>query len=427
MIGHWAIRTFFFLIALFCWAAPARAQSTAELLTRAQALEKNDQHSEAISLYRDYLSNHPDDDEARARLARLLSWQNQFPESVALYREILSRHPADVDVRIGLARVLSWQKEFAEARALYERILREQPHNLEARRGLADVLYWSGDYHQALRRYEEIYAETKDPELVKPIANVRAEINQHLRAPVGAVGEKLMLPYRDFLKFGYGHGTFSNQTANERAWILELSKPLDQQTIVVRAEVFNHFGQHDGPVAAELYSPLWNQAWGYLGIGFAASPHFSSKFNLSGEIFQGLGVLHPALFFLEPSFGFRWLSFPKSKTEVLIPGLTIYFPGSIWLTEKVYYVPDSDAATLRSELTWQIHERLRLFTSGSFGKSGERVGVASDIAKIHSWAVRAGAMFPLADRLSAETAAFYEDRKRLYIRRGGSFSLIYHW
>ena len=416
-----------FLLALFCWAPRARSQSAEELLNRAQALEKIDQQSEAIAAYRDYLRARPEDDEARARLARLLSWQNQFAESAALFREILSRHPADVDVRIGLARVLSWQKEFAEARALYERILSEQPHNLEARRGLADVFYWSGNYTQALRLYEGIYAETKDPELLKSIANVRAEINQRLRAPVGAVGEKLTLPYRDYLKFGYGHGTFSNQTPNERAWLWEFAKPLGEQTIVARAEVLNRFDKHDGPISAEFYSPLWNQAWGYLGIGIAASPQFSSKFNLSGEIFQGLGVLHPALSFLEPSFGFRWLSFAQSKAEILVPGLTIYFPGALWLSEKVYYSPDTNAATLQSEITWQPAERLRLFVSGSFGKSGERIGVVSDLAKIHSWMVRGGVMFPLTDRFSAETAAFYEERSKLYIRRGGSFNLIYHW
>ena len=40
---------------------------------------------------------------------------------------------------------------------------------------------------------------------------------------------------------------------------------------------------------------------------------------------------------------------------------------------------------------------------------------------------QAGAMFPRTERFSAEVAGYYEDRGFLYVRRGGSLNLIYHW
>jgi hypothetical protein len=36
-------------------------------------------------------------------------------------------------------------------------------------------------------------------------------------------------------------------------------------------------------------------------------------------------------------------------------------------------------------------------------------------------------IFPITESFSGEISAFYEDRGFLYIRRGGSFNLIWHF
>lgn len=404
------------LVTIFLCTSAA-AQSGSEALQRARAFENAKQYDQAMVVYQEYLTARPDDDAARGALARLLSWAGRYDEAAALYQDILIRRPADLDVRVSLARVKSWQKKFTEAQALYEKALEEDPRNLEAKRGLADTFYWGGNYASAMRLYEDIYATTQDLDVAKQMESVRTEM---------AIARRT-LPYREYFKFGYAHYTYSNNTPDERGWLLEAAKPLGDQTVVARIEILNRFKKHDAPLSAELYSPLWNGAWGYIGFGATASPHFSTKLQLGGEVSQGLGILQPNLSFLEPSFGFRWMSFSKTKVEILIPGLTLYLPWDVWLTEKAYYVPDNNTTTISSQITWQMNDRLRYFVSAAFGRSAEQVGILQDITRVSSRTFRSGLIFPLASQLSAEASGYYEDRKTLYIRRGGNFNLIFYW
>ncbi len=412
-------------------SAKAPPQDT-NTVARARAFEAAKQYDEAIAAYRAYLTKRSDDDEARGALARLLSSRGRYDEAVILYQDILTRHPVDLDVRLALGRVRSWQKRWEESRTLYQDILKEAPNNKEAERGLADVSYWSGDYSRALAQYQRLYAETKDPELEKRIANVKAELAQSVvvespRAPVNPPTRTLALPYRDYLKIGYSHFTYSGQIADERDWLLEAAKPLGAQTVVARVEALNRFGLHDTPVSGEVYSPLWSKAWGYVGASGAVNPHFSPNWTVGTEVFQGLGLIHSLLSRFEASMGYRHLSFSSEDIDLLIPGLTIYLPHNLWLTEKVYYVPDTGAITLSSQLTWRARDRLQLFVAGSFGTSGERILSVQDFTRVTTRIVQGGIMFPVASRISADASLYYEDRETLFVRRGGGVNLIYHW
>jgi len=63
------------------------------------------------------------------------------------------------------------------------------------------------------------------------------------------------------------------------------------------------------------------------------------------------------------------LEHAKTDIDLLLPGLTLYLPFNLWLTEKVYIIPNTGAITLSSQLTWRPTDRLQLFASGSFGTS----------------------------------------------------------
>jgi hypothetical protein len=41
--------------------------------------------------------------------------------------------------------------------------------------------------------------------------------------------------------------------------------------------------------------------------------------------------------------------------------------------------------------------------------------------------IQGGLIFPISERFSGEALGFYEDRATLYVRRGGTFNLIWHW
>lgn len=116
------------------------APSTRMLREQAQQFEATQRYQEAIALYREMLRREPEQDDVRAALARLLSWQGSYAEAVDLYRDIIQRHPVDLDMRTALARVLSWKKQMTEARLLYDAVLREDPRHAEALQGFADVL-----------------------------------------------------------------------------------------------------------------------------------------------------------------------------------------------------------------------------------------------------------------------------------------------
>jgi YaiO family outer membrane protein len=130
---------------------------------------------------------------------------------------------------------------------------------------------------------------------------------------------------------------------------------------------------------------------------------------------------------LEVSFGYRRLSYKTDDIDLLMPGITVFLPFNLWITEKLYYVPDTGAMTLASRVTWRPTNRLQLFASGSFGTSGERIVATQDVARVSSRAFQGGITLPITERISLEATGYYEDRGTLYVRRGGSFSIIYHW
>ena len=385
------------------------------------------QYREAEGVYRDVLLQHPENDEVRSALARVLSWEGAHAEAATLYGEVLARHPQDQEIRVALAQVLSWQQQFEEAHRLYQEVLQADPAQFEARRGLADIAHWRGDRSEALQRYETLLAETHDPAIEERIRAVKSELMVSPRAAVGQGLTGLRLPYRDYAKIGYGHYSYTKNQPDERDLLFEIAKPFGNQTLVLRAEPINRFGFHDTPVSAELYSPLWQRAWGYVAAQGTVNPHFSPNYSFAGEVAQGLGGLHPSLAPLEVSFGYRRLNYKQDDIDLLMPGLTIFLPFNLWLTEKVYLIPNTGAVTLSSQLTWRPTERLQLFASGSFGTSGERIVAAQDFTRVGSRTIQGGVTFPLTERFSAEASGYYEDRGFLYIRRGGNLSLIYHW
>lgn len=184
---------------------------------------------------------------------------------------------------------------------------------------------------------------------------------------------------------------------------------------------------HDTPLSGELYSPLWSGAWGYIGGSAAVNAQFVPTWSAGGEVFQGLGLLARKLSFLEVSFGYKRMAFKSTGIDLLTPGLTIYFPWNIWLTEKISYVPNQGSITLSSQLTWRPQERLQFFVSGGYGTSGERIVSVQDFTRIKSMIWQGGVVFPIAARFSGEVSGYYEDRGFLYVRRGLTFNLIWHW
>ena len=407
---------------------PDRIQpDVTRLLEEGRQLETEHNYSAAAAGYREALVQQPGNDEVRVKLARILSWQGSHEEAASLYGDVLISHPEDHELLVALARVRSWQKQFGEAQRLYDAVLQADPANLEARRGLAELAHWQGHRAEALARYEALLAEAHDPETQRRLQAVKSELLVSPQAAVGQGLAGLRLPYRDYAKIGYGHYSYTKGIANEWDLLFEIAKPIGDQTLVLRAEPLNRFGRQDTPVSAEYYSPLWERAWGYVAVQGTINPHFTPNYSFIGDVHQGLGALHSSLARIEVSIGYRRLNFKQDDIDLLLPAVTFFLPFNLWLTEKVYYVPDTGAITLALQLTWRPHDRVQFYASGSFGTSGERIVATQDFTRISSHTIQGGAILPVGRLFSIEVTGFYEDRSILYVRRGGSLNLIYHW
>ncbi len=399
----------------------------AERIALAEAWEQKGEYGQAVTAYRQLLEEFPDDDETRSTLARTLARDGEFEQATSLYRDILTRHPSDLDVQISLARVQAWQKQYDSAIHLFRKVLRQDNVNREALRGFADTLYWSGAAQEAAAQYRRLYQVTGDEAIAARIREITEALDASPQAPLGPRDSTIRLPFRDYFKVGYGQFSYSRGIADERNVLIEVSKSLGAQTLIARVEPIHRFGFHDTVFSAEGYSPLWRRAWGYLAAQGAINPDFSPKYSFVGEAFQGLGVVHPLFTIFEASFGYRHLSYKTDDINLLLPGLTVFLPFHLWLTEKLYYVPETGAITLSSRLTWRPTPRLQLFASGSFGTSGERIVATQDVTRINGRTIQGGIVFPVADRISLEITGYDEDRGALYTRRGASFSIMYHW
>ncbi|MBH0180726.1 MAG: tetratricopeptide repeat protein, partial [Nitrospira sp.] len=213
------------------------AQSHSETLFEAHRHETAKKYEQAANAYRQYLIGNPENDDVRAALARVLSWQKQYEEAVALYEDILFRHPVDHDVRIALARVKAWQGKLDEAQAGYQSVLQEEPDNPDARQGLADTLYWNREYAEALRLYEDLSSTTDEPELSQRIEAIKAELAaltpaQTLRAPIGTSRMRPALPFRDYLKIGYSQYGYTQSIPNEHNGLIEGATSIGTRTLI---------------------------------------------------------------------------------------------------------------------------------------------------------------------------------------------------
>ncbi|MGE0826936.1 MAG: YaiO family outer membrane beta-barrel protein [Candidatus Binatia bacterium] len=418
--------------AVLAGSAPSAIESVEDLLSRAKTAEKERKYTLAIAAYQRYLTVKPQEDGVRTLLARALSWNGQYAEAETLYEEVLFRHPRDLDVQVALARVKSWQKQYIAAQALYEAVLRENPDYTEAKRGLADTLFWSGEDEAALQLYKEIVAVLPDPTL----AQRSKMIEDHLASPEKAETEQLVVSVEDppasafslqRLRVGSGYFSYSNGISDERLFQLEATTRVRGKTIVGRVESIDRFGKRDISLSSEVYSPLWQQSWGYLSAGLSPNADITPRWALGGEVYQDLGAIHAGLSRFELSCGYRHLSFQDDEVDFLFPGVTMSLPYGLQLTEKVYLVPRKGSQSFVSRMSWQVSARWIFSLSASFGESGERLETIQDLVTVKTQSFSSGLEFPLTQRISGEVSYTYEDRANGYTRIGGAFNFIYWW
>lgn len=151
------------LLLFFASAERAPAQPAPDKLESARESVGAHRFGEAIPLLQSELADHPDNDEARLLLARVLSWQRRYDESLTEYGRLLAKKPGDAGLRADRARVLAWSGRHGEAIREFRTASAADPTNVETKIGLARALAWSGDLPGASMLYERLLAQ--NPEL----------------------------------------------------------------------------------------------------------------------------------------------------------------------------------------------------------------------------------------------------------------------
>ncbi len=135
-------------------ASELQPHNEALVLRRARVLSWAKKYGESIGLYRQWLAEHPQDQEVEMELARVLSWSRNFDASLAEYRKILLQHPNDGEAHLEMTRVLGWDKRYDDAIAELRALLKDRPNDFNALLALAQVYSYKGRWKDSIQTYD---------------------------------------------------------------------------------------------------------------------------------------------------------------------------------------------------------------------------------------------------------------------------------
>lgn len=281
-----AVRTHLRLILMgtaLCLAPVCVAAQTDDVPARARRLAAADQRPAAIKLLEAHLASHPSDDDARAALGTVLSWEGRYDEARTELSQVLARHPSDIDVRAALINVELWSSHPAEAKRLADQGLIDTPNNdrllTSRRRAIATI------------------------DLARP-------------------WEVLLASHYD--RFDDGRASWM-ETA------LTLRRSTGWGPILFRGSRAERFGLRDNQFEIEMYPQIRRGTYAYLSGGAGLDERLYPKYRFAMDIHQSIGAG------FEASAGMRRLGF---HTRADIAQLTINkYVGNWLLTARTFYVP----------------------------------------------------------------------------------------
>ncbi|MGD8699467.1 MAG: tetratricopeptide repeat protein, partial [Gemmatimonadales bacterium] len=173
-------------------ALPVMSATGASLLEQARMLAWTAEPDSALSLYRRFLSEHPEADSVLLEMADIFQYRADARDSAMAYLSAyLVRHPDSDLVQLRLAWLLAWSGRYYEAETLARGILADNPENAEAWVLLGDLYRWQGERKRSAEAYRR--ALEIDPWVVGAadgLAALEAQLEAQLaaRGTIGAAG-----------------------------------------------------------------------------------------------------------------------------------------------------------------------------------------------------------------------------------------------
>ncbi len=128
------------------------------LILSGQILWSVGEAEKAETRLRKALSLNPDESEAVVSLASALS-QKKPEEAIKLYKEFLSRHPNEVEIQERLAQLYHSSGKFVKAKETWEDVLKTSPGSVRAHLALAQIAEVNFDTATAISHYEGVLSQ----------------------------------------------------------------------------------------------------------------------------------------------------------------------------------------------------------------------------------------------------------------------------
>jgi hypothetical protein len=298
-------------VLLITGSRPVTAQGPgADPSIEIRSLVAGGRYDRASGLVAEWIRSSPDDLDARAWHARILSWTNRWAEAEAEYRSLLARSPRDVDLLAGLADVLAWQGHPDQALPLLE-----EARTLDRRR--ADV---------ELRRARVLQQLGRD-------ADARGAYQQALRLDPGSADarrglDQLRETARHQVTFGsafdnldYADNGGSFEAALDSRWTARWS---------TRGSIaqYSRYGEPATRIAAAGTLRLHGSRWLTAGAAAAGDNPIIPRGELQAEFGQAfrLGSASPLIRGVETTFQSLGQWYRDVSVLRLTPGAIVYLP-----------------------------------------------------------------------------------------------------
>lgn len=401
----------------------------------------------AEDLLRRILHHYPGNPEALSMLARVLFWQRDFDKSIEVYQQIL-QHEDDLSIKaemekVQVAKVLSEAElmvgrgETAEARRLLEELFDSGRERYESGYKLGMLYIRTREYEKARYIFERLSALYPDDVGFTALYIESLILNgdmEKANLEFSISGEKERnyikkerpdLFYRVKKNYVCLRGSFYDYTKGIESEIdlsLEIAQRVKEMTLVLLTESISRFGLHDDQITLQVYSKIGEKTrqWGYLSLSFSPNADFLPKTTIGGELYQGYGGV-------EFSAGYMRMNFKEASVDILIPGLIVYLPHGMSLSERLYYVPRNGSVSLLSTISYEPNHKFRGFYSISIGKSAERIMSLVDLVKLMTIANRLSGEYRLTPSWSLGVELSHEYRERIYNASGVTLFTRYWW
>lgn len=144
------------IVFLPCSGLPAQQNEGRAAFEHAQKLQSEGKLREAVEIYKEILTRHPDDVPTLNGLGSALVNLKQYREGIAAYKKALARRPNDPAISLNLGLAYFKAGDFSSAIQPFRTVVAAQPDSIQARTLLGMSLYGTHRFAEAAQNLEVV-------------------------------------------------------------------------------------------------------------------------------------------------------------------------------------------------------------------------------------------------------------------------------